>query len=146
MHKTVADILQEKGRQVWTIAPDATVFDALNIMASKDIGALVVMENERVAGILSERDYARKVILKDKRSKETLVNEIMSSTFVFIGPQEDLEICMALMTNKKVRHIPVMEQDKLIGIISIGDVVKGVIDHKAFLIDQLEKYIKGDHS
>ncbi len=144
MRRTVADILQQKGRQVWTIAPDATVFDALNIMASKDIGALVVMENERVSGIMTERDYARKVILKDKRSKETLVREIMSSTFVFIAPEEDLEVCMALMTNKKVRHLPVMEQEKLNGIISIGDVVKGIIDHKEFIINQLERFIKGD--
>jgi predicted transcriptional regulator len=144
MRRTVADILQQKGRQVWTIAPDAMVFDALNIMASKDIGALVVMENERVAGIMTERDYARKVILKDKRSKETLVREIMSSTFVFIAPEEDLEVCMALMTNKKVRHLPVMEQEKLNGIISIGDVVKGILDHKEFIINQLERFIKGD--
>lgn len=144
MRKTVADILQVKGRQVWTIAPDATVFEALNIMASKDIGALVVIENERIAGVITERDYARKVILKDKRSKETLVREIMSRTFVFIGPQEDLEVCMALMTNKKVRHLPVMEQERLTGMISIGDVVKGIIDHKEFIIDQLEKFIKGD--
>ncbi len=141
--KIIKDILEAKGHEVYTISPDATVYEALNLMAEKNVGALVILEGETLAGLISERDYARKVILKGKFSKDTPVHEIMSREPVTVTMDDDLEQCMELMTDKRVRHLPVMEEDRLIGIISIGDVVKGIIDHKEFIIQQLEKYIKG---
>jgi CBS domain-containing protein len=141
--KIIKDILEAKGHEVYTISPDATVYEALNLMAEKNVGALVILEGETLAGLISERDYARKVILKGKFSKDTPVHEIMSREPVIVTMDDDLEQCMELMTDKRVRHLPVMEEDRLIGIISIGDVVKGIIDHKEFIIQQLEKYIKG---
>ena len=140
---TVAQLLQGKGRAVWTVAPDATVYDALSLMADKNVGALVVVEGARVIGILSERDYARKVILKGKFSKDTLVHEIMTDKVYFVRPEQTIEECMALMTAERVRHLPVLEDDQLGGIISIGDVVRVVISDKEFLIKQLEHYITG---
>lgn len=141
--KIIKDILEAKGHEVYTISPDATVYEALSLMAEKNVGALVILEGETLAGLISERDYARKVILKGKFSKDTPVHEIMSREPVTVTMDDDLEQCMELMTDKRVRHLPVMEEDRLIGIISIGDVVKGIIDHKEFIIQQLEKYIKG---
>ncbi|MEJ2232213.1 MAG: CBS domain-containing protein [Nitrospirales bacterium] len=141
--KIIKDILEAKGHEVYTISPDATVYEALNLMAEKNVGALVILEGETLAGLISERDYARKVILKGKFSKDTPVHEIMSREPVIVTMDDDLEQCMELMTDKRVRHLPVMEEGRLIGIISIGDVVKGIIDHKEFIIQQLEKYIKG---
>jgi len=140
---TVAQLLQEKGRAVWSIAPDATVYAALSLMAEKNVGALIVVEDARVVGILSERDYARKVILKGKFSKDTLVREIMTDQVYFLHPEQTIEECMALMTAERVRHLPVLEDDQLVGIISIGDVVRVVISEKEFLIKQLEHYITG---
>ncbi len=140
---TVAQLLQGKGRAVWTVAPDATVYDALSLMADKNVGALVVLEETHVVGILSERDYARKVILKGKFSKDTLVHEIMTDKVYFVRPEQTIEECMALMTAERVRHLPVLEDDQLGGIISIGDVVRVVISDKEFLIKQLEHYITG---
>lgn len=139
----VAQILQTKGHVVWSIAPDATVFQALELMAQKDIGALVVLEEGKLVGILSERDYARKVILKGKFSKDTLVREIMTETVFCVHPEQTIEECMALMTNQRVRHLPVVVDDQVVGIISIGDVVKALISDQAFLIQELEKYIVG---
>src|ERR1044071_3218149 len=118
--KTVADILQTKGSEVWTIPPETIVFEALKTMADKNVGALVVVDGRRVAGILSERDYARKVILHGKSSRELETREIMSASVYFVTPDQDIEDCMTLFTNKRVRHLPVLQNDELIGIISIG--------------------------
>ena len=141
--KTVKDILRAKGSKVYSISPDATVYEALNRMADKNVGALLVLELEQIVGLISERDYARKTILKGGFSKETAVKEIMTTNVITVGPGEDLEECMELFTDKHVRHLPVIEDEKIIGIISIGDVVKGVIDYKEFIIQEQEKYIKG---
>ena len=141
--KIIRDILEAKGHEVYTISPDATVYEALSLMAEKNVGALVILEGETLEGLISERDYARKIILKGKFSKDTPVREIMSGEPVTVTMDDDLEHCMELMTDKRVRHLPVVEEGRLIGIISIGDVVKGIIDHKEFIIQQLEKYIKG---
>lgn len=141
--KTVREILAGKGPDIWSIPPDATVFDALQAMAEYDVGALVVLDGERVAGVLSERDYARKVILHGRSSKELKVKEIMSSKVYFVKPEQNIEDCMALFTNKRVRHLPVLENDKLTGVISIGDVVKAVIAEQEYTIRHLEKYITG---
>ncbi|HYC22339.1 MAG TPA: CBS domain-containing protein [Candidatus Bathyarchaeia archaeon] len=139
--KTVGDLLQGKGREVWSVAPDTTVYEALALMAERRIGAVVVTRDGRVVGILSERDYARQVVLKGKTSRETPVHEIMTSRVVYVRLQHSIEDCMALMTDKRVRHLPVIEGEKLVGIISIGDVVKAVISEKQFIIEQLENYI-----
>lgn len=141
--KTVKDILRAKGSKVYSISPDATVYEALNRMADKNVGALLVLEVEQIVGLISERDYARKTILMGRFSKETAVKEIMTTNVITVGPGEDLEKCMELFTDKHVRHLPVIGDEKIIGIISIGDVVKGVIDHKEFIIQEQEKYIKG---
>jgi len=124
-----------------TIAPDATVFQALTEMAEAGIGALVVMVGGELTGIISERDYARKVILKGRLSRETTVNEIMTSPVITVNPQQTLNDCMEIMTNERVRHLPVVDGDELAGIISIGDVVKAIISQQAFMIEQLESYI-----
>ena len=118
----VRDLLSSKGSDVYSIAPDASVYDALKIMAEKEIGALVVLEDDKMVGIFSERDYARKVILKGKNSEETLVREIMTSDVKYVGPDDKVNHCLSIMTKKHFRHLPVLEQDKVIGILSIGDV------------------------
>lgn len=140
---TVRDMLRTKGYQIWSIAPDATVYDALKLMAKKNVGAVLVLDGEKMAGILSERDYARKVTLQGKKAKGTSVREIMTDKVISVRPEDTAEECMALMTEKKVRHFPVIEDDKLIGVISIGDVVKAIIPEQEFLIEQLEHYIRG---
>ncbi len=140
---TVRDILRQKGNQIWCVSPDTTVFDALGLMAEKNAGALVVLDGESLAGIFSERDYARKVILKGKASKKTSVEEIMSSEVTTVDPGQSVDECMALMTNKRIRHLPVVEGETLVGLISIGDVVKAVISEREFVIKQLENYITG---
>ena len=141
--KVVRDILKVKGSDVWCVAPDATVFDALQRMAEKEVGALVVTEADKVVGLISERDYARKVILHGRASPTTLVKEIMTSSVVYIRLDQPIDECMALMTAKRVRHLPVIEDDKLVGLISIGDLVKSIIADQQFIIEQLERYIKG---
>jgi len=141
--KTVRDILAVKGREVWTVEPDATVFDALGRMAQKGVGALVVLDGEKIAGIISERDYARKVILLGRSSPTTRVKEIMTSHVVYTRLEQPIEECMAIMTDKRVRHLPVVEGGKLIGLISIGDLVKSIIADQKFMIEQLERYITG---
>lgn len=140
----VTQILQIKGHAIWSIAPEATVYAALELMAEKDVGALLVLDHEELVGILSERDYARKVILQGKLSKETQVHEIMTDAVFSVHPAQSIEECMALMTAKRIRHLPVIDDDKLVGVISIGDVVKAVISEKEFLIHQLEQYIVGN--
>ncbi|WP_316364319.1 CBS domain-containing protein [Candidatus Thiodiazotropha sp. CDECU1] len=141
--QTVNQLLQRKGHGVETIEPNASVFDALKLMADKGIGSLVVIENEKVAGLFSERDYARNIILKGRTSKETQVKEIMTSQVVVINPRQTPEECMAIMTEKRIRHLPVMQDDELIGIISIGDLVKAIIEEQQFVIEQLVSYING---
>lgn len=140
---TVNIILGNKGNQVWSIEPGAQVFEALEMMAEKNVGALLVIEEQNIVGIMSERDYARKVILKGKSSKSTPVSEIMTSEVLYVTPSQSIEECLALMTIKKVRHLPVLENDELVGIVSIGDVVNEIISEKMLLINQLEKYIRG---
>jgi CBS domain-containing protein len=141
--KTVKEILNAKGYEVWSITPDATVFDALTKMALKDVGALTVMEGDQLAGIISERDYARKVILQGKTSRTALVREIMSSPVICVRPQQTVEECMALLTGRRIRHLPVIEDERVIGMISIGDLVKSIISEQQFIIEQLEHYISG---
>jgi len=139
--KTVRDVLKTKGGDICSVGPETTVYDALELMAEKNIGAVLVLEGERPMGIFSERDYARQVILKGKTSKDTAVHEVMTSRIVFVRPEQNIEECMALMTAKRCRHLPVLEEGKLAGILSIGDVVKAVISEKEFVISQLENYI-----
>jgi CBS domain-containing protein len=139
--KRVRDILESKGRDVWSIKPAASVYDAMKLMADKGIGALLVIEGTRVVGIISERDYARKVILQGRSSRTTAVQEIMTSRVVYAEPEQNIEECMALMTEMRIRHLPVMEGGQLRGVISIGDLVKSIIAEQKFIIEQLERYI-----
>ncbi|MDH3197762.1 MAG: CBS domain-containing protein [Candidatus Krumholzibacteria bacterium] len=140
---TVKRLLEEKGNQVWSIAPEASVYSALQLMADKGIGALLVLDQGKLVGVISERDYARKIVLLGKTSRETTVREIMSTKVYYVRPDQRIEECMALMTQKAVRHLPVMEGDALVGIISIGDVVKTIISEQQFIIEQLEQFITG---
>jgi len=141
--KTVKQILDAKGYQVWSITPDKFVFDALKLMGEENIGALAVVEAERLVGIISERDYARKVILQGRTSRDTRVAEIMTAAVVATRLDQNVEECMATMTARRIRHLPVVENDQLIGMISIGDLVKSIIDEQQFMIEQLENYISG---
>ncbi|MES2106103.1 MAG: CBS domain-containing protein [Pseudomonadota bacterium] len=142
--QTVAHILHSKSNQsVCRIAPTATVLDALKLLAEKGIGALLVMEGEQIAGIVSERDYTRKVELMGLSASGTLVSEIMTASVICVGPDHSNEQCMALMTENRLRHLPVVKNDKLIGLISIGDLVKDIISEQQFTIQQLEHYIHG---
>ncbi len=139
----VADILQSKGNNVFSVKGDITVYDALKIMGEKNIGALLVMQNEELKGIISERDYARKIILKGKTSRDTLVNDIMTTNVITVVPEDAIEKCMELMSGKKIRHLPVMQNDKVVGVISITDVVTAIIEMQKNTITQLENYISG---
>ncbi|MGH7539740.1 MAG: CBS domain-containing protein [Gemmatimonadota bacterium] len=141
--RTVREVLGRKGHEVWSIGPEESVFRALEWMAEKGIGALIVCEGERPVGIFSERDYARKVILLGRSSRDTPVREIMTRRVVYVRPEQSVEQCMAVMTDKRVRHLPVLEGERLVGVISIGDLVKSIIDEQRFLIEQLEQYISG---
>jgi CBS domain-containing protein len=140
---TVRHLLEQKGRNVWTIRPDSTVFDALAKMAEKDIGPLVVMDGEKLVGVVTERHYSRNVILKGKKSPTTVVSDIMERDVIHVRPEQSVELCMALMTEKRVRHLPVLEGQKVVGIISIGDLLKSIISKQKFVIDELEHYIRG---
>lgn len=140
---TVRHLLEQKDRNVWTIRPDATVFDALAKMAEKDIGSLVVMDGEKLVGIVTERHYSRNVILKGKKSPTTVVSDIMERDVTHVRPEQSVELCMALMTEKRVRHLPVLEGQKVVGIVSIGDLLKSMISKQKFVIDELEHYIHG---
>ena len=137
----VSDLLKNKGCDIWFLLPDATVYEAIDLMAQKGVGALLVMEGERLVGIVSERDYARKVILKGRGSREVLVREIMSHPVLCIHPDSTIEQTMALMTENHVRHLPVVVGEKVLGVISIGDVVRSIIEDKEFEIQQLTNYI-----
>lgn len=140
---TVRNILEQKGHKLISISPNDTVFSALEKMVEKNVGALLVLDDNKFVGIFTERDYARKVILKGKASKETLIKEIMSERPPSVTPDNTMEECMALMTTKYIRHLPVFEDKKLVGLISIGDIVKFIIDEQKFIIENLEHYISG---
>ncbi len=138
----VSELLRVKGHEVWSVAPDISVYDSLKLMADKNVGALLVLEADKLIGIFSERDYARRVILQGKSSKDTRVEEIMSLEVTSVHPGQSIEECMALMTNKRIRHLPVLEGNHLVGMISIGDVVKVIISEREDMIKHLENYIK----
>jgi len=141
---TIRQVLEKKGREVTTIAPDETVFRAIEIMAERDIGALVVTENDAPVGLLTERDYARQVILKGRTSRDTPIRDVMVENFQAVTPNDTVEACMQLMTDKHIRHLPVLENGKLAGMVSIGDLVKSVIDQQKSTIEQLVGYVSGN--
>ena len=138
---TVQRLLQNKGHTVWSISPDVSVFEAVQLMADKRVGALMVVDRNELVGVISERDYAREVVLKDRASRDTPVSAIMTQRVLYVRPQQTLEECMALMTEKNLRHLPVLDNGRLVGVVSMRDVVKDVIAEKEFLIEQLENYI-----
>ena len=140
---TVKHILEAKGNETFTITPDTIVYHALEMMVEKNVSALLVMENEKLAGIFTERDYARKVVLKGKLSKETLIGDIMTRDLITVSPDSTIDECMELMTGKFIRHLPVVADDKLVGIISIGDVVRCIIEEQKSIIGHMEQYIAG---
>jgi CBS domain-containing protein len=140
---TVDDILRAKGRNVWSISPDSMVLAAIGMMAEKEIGALVVMDGEKLAGIVTERDYARKVVLSGRSSKDTPVKDVMTTRVLCTRPEQTVNECMALMTDKRARHLPVLDHERVVGIVSIGDLVKAVINEQKFVIEQLQQYIVG---
>jgi CBS domain-containing protein len=143
---TVGSILTHKGREVWSIDPGASVLQAIGLMAEKSIGAVLVIGDGQLLGIMSERDYARKVILHSRSSSDTLVAEIMTSPVIFVSPRETVEECMRLMTQKRIRHLPVVDQGSVIGIVSIGDLVRKVITAQGEIIQHLQEYISGRHA
>ncbi len=141
--RKVKHLLKDKGHDIWSIEPQASVYDAIHLMAEKEIGALLVMKGSRLVGIISERDYARQIILKGRSSEDTKVKEIMSADVVCAGPGQDTAECMALMTERRVRHLPIIDDDAVIGMISIGDLVRSIITEQDSTINNLEKYITG---
>jgi len=141
----IDSVLKLKGSQIWSVAPAATVYDAIEKMSAKGIGALLVLADGHLAGIISERDYARKVILRDRSSKQTQVQEIMTSPVVTVTPQHSVEECMRMMTENRVRHLPVVDRDKVVGIISIGDLVNWIISAHEETIGHLQSYIAGNY-
>ena len=142
MSVTINQLLKEKGPKVFFISPNQTVFQALEVMAAKDVGALIVLADAKLVGIFSDRDYVRHIILKGKSSKESTVGEMMTTKVYFAKLEQTIEEAMAIMTNKRIRHLPVMEGEAVVGMITIGDLVKKIIDHQVFIIEQLENYIK----
>jgi CBS domain-containing protein len=141
--KTVKQLLEGKRHKLISVSPGETVFEALRKMADNDVGALIVMDADKLVGVFSERDYARKIILQGKSSRETVVREIMSGNVIAVRPGQTVEDCMGLMTDKRIRHLPVLEDGKVIGVVSIGDVVKEMLSEQKFIIEQLEHYITG---
>ncbi|MBA2762601.1 MAG: CBS domain-containing protein [Segetibacter sp.] len=139
----VSNILRTKSKTILSVIADTVVYDAIELMCDHNVSAVVVMDNERLAGIFTERDYARKLILKGKASKETLIGEVMTEDLITVTPDTSIDECMRLMTGKLIRHLPVVEEDRLVGIISIGDVVKYIIDEQKFIIENMEHYITG---
>jgi CBS domain-containing protein len=140
---TINEILNNKGSQVWTVSPDATVFDALKIMGEKNVGALLVMESGRLAGVISERDYSRKIALLGKNSRSTPVRDILTSVVISVTPKNTVQECMELMTSHRVRHLPVLDDKTVVGVVSIGDLVNWIINAQRTAIDQLHNYISG---
>lgn len=141
--KFVEDILNAKGRDIWFVPPDATVFQAVQMMSDKGVGALLVMEGESLRGIITERDYARKVILEGKSSRQIPVTEVMTKKVLYVAPDRPIEECMALMTGKRVRHLPVVQNGRVVGLLSIGDLIKAILERQQIMIDQLQEYISG---
>ena len=141
---TVGELLDRKGHGIWSIGPDDTVFDAIKLMDDKGVGALAVLKEGALVGMISERDYARRVILKGRASKETKVKDIMSSQVYYTFPSQTVDDCRVVMSERRIRHLPVLKGDELIGMISIGDLVKDIIAEQEFIIEQLEHYIAGD--
>jgi CBS domain-containing protein len=139
----VHDVLNDKGRQVYTVVSETTVYECLEVMADKNVGALVIVDNDGIVGIFSERDYARRLALEGKRSRDTPVRDIMTQVVATVTPSHSMKDCMELMTNQRVRHLPVVEDESLVGLISIGDVVKSLMSYQEHLIQQLEAYIAG---
>ena len=146
MSDTVASILRYKGRHVWSVGPEESVFQAIRLMADKGIGALVVIADDRLVGIISERDYARKVVLQGKSSRETSVRDIMTSPVVSVSPDHTVDDCMRIVTNKRIRHLPVVQGESVIGVVSIGDLVRRVISTQGETIQYLQEYIVGRSS
>jgi CBS domain-containing protein len=140
---TIREILHHKGGATWSVSPDTTVFEAIQLMAEKNVGALLVIKDDKLTGILSERDYTRKVILKGRASKETRVNEILSGHVIHVSPDHTVEQCLRLMTEHRVRHLPVLDGQKIVGVVSIGDLVNWIITSQSSTIHQLETYITG---
>ena len=140
---TIRQLLRDKGDKVHSVGPEDTVYDAIRRMADESIGSLVVMEGGKIVGIITERDYARNVVLKGRASPTTRVRDIMEPRVLYAQPDQSVEECMAIMTDKRIRHLPVFEQEKLIGLVSIGDLVKSIISDQKFIIEQLEHFIRG---
>jgi len=142
---TVNDVLKVKGKKVWSISPDATVFDAVRTMSEKNVGALIVMEEGKLAGLISERDYARKIVLMGKTSKQTPVRGIMIHHVICTTPESTVQECMRIMTDKRIRHLPVMQGEEVAGLVSIGDLVNWIISTQQVLLDQMESYMTGKY-
>ena len=140
---TIKTLLRNKGDEVWSVLPEDSVYDAIHLMAEKEIGALLVIENQRLVGVISERDYARSVILKGRSSEKTHVKEIMSSNVITATRQNSIEDCMGLMTKNRIRHLPIMEGDDVVGVVSVGDLVKAIMSDQQETIHELERYIHG---
>jgi CBS domain-containing protein len=139
----VSEILKTKGNQVWSVRPDVTVFEAVKLMSERQVGALLVMDGEKLVGIVTERDYARKVILEGRSSRQTPVRDVMTTRVLCVTPQRTVQECMALMTDKRARHLPVLDHKRVVGVVSIGDLVKATIEEQKILIDHLQHYING---
>lgn len=140
---TVRQVMREKGEDVWSVSPDATVFEAIQVMAEKGVGALLVMEWSRLVGIISERDYTRKIVLKDRSSRATKVRDIMTQKVIHVTPDTSIDECMILMSDNRIRHLPVLDGDRVVGVMSVKDVLHNIISEKQSLIQQLESYITG---
>jgi len=146
IYDTIRELLKRKAPQeVWSITPEATVYRAIELMADNHIGALPVIAGDKLVGIISERDYARKVILKGRSSKETRVEEIMTAPVIFVEPSHAVEDCMKIMTEKRIRHLPIVEEEKVVGVVSIGDLVKWIISAQEHTIQQLQDYVSGKY-
>ena len=144
MSITVNQLLNKKGKEIHSISPDATVFDAIKLMSELGVGALLVLEGSRLVGVISERDYTRKVILKGRSSSSTVVQDIMTKKVICLSPENNIDECMALMNENQIRHLPIVEKGEVVGVVTIMDVIKNILQEKEFIIEQMEHYIAGD--